>query len=94
MCLGVPGEVIEVRAMVATVDFWGIRKQVRLDDLAEPVVPGDYIIGHAGQAVRKLAAADVNETLALYEVILTEAGCDPMATDVVDDLAAEDLVAR
>src|SRR5512132_2954241 len=90
MCLGVPGQVVSVRGSVAVVDFWGVQKHVRLDNVEERVVPGDYIIDHAGYAVRKLAAEDVNDTLALYEVILTEAGCDPIATDIVDELGRAD----
>ena len=90
MCLGVPGQVLVVRGKVATVDFWGVQKNVRLDNVAEPVLPGDYVIDHAGFAVRKLATADINETLAMYEVILTEAGCDPIATDVVAELEGAD----
>ena len=38
MCLGVPGKVIEVRDSVAVVDFWGVRKDVRLDIVDETVV--------------------------------------------------------
>ncbi len=92
MCLGVPGQVLSIRGQVATVDFWGIRKNVRLDNVTETVLVGDYIIDHAGYAVRKLAMEDVNETLAMYEVILTEAGCDPIATDVVDELERADEI--
>lgn len=84
MCLGVPGQVLAVRGKIATVDFWGVKKNVRLDDVSEAIVPGDYIIDHAGFAVRKLADSDIAETLGMYEVILSEAGCDPIATDVVD----------
>lgn len=87
MCLGVPGQVMELRsAQEAIVDFWGVRKPVRLDNLRERVVPGDYIIDHAGYAVRLIPATDVADTLALYEVLLTEAGEDPIARDVVDAL--------
>lgn len=92
MCLGVPGQVLSVKGRLATVDFWGVQKNVRLDNVSEPVVPGDYVIDHAGFAVRKLAMEDVNETLAMYEVILTEAGCDPIATDVVDALECADEI--
>ena len=31
MCLGVPGRIVEVNGLVATVDFWGIRREVRLE---------------------------------------------------------------
>lgn len=81
MCLGVPGQIVSITAKTATVDFWGFRKTVRLEPLTEPVVPGDYIIEHAGHAVRRIPTADVADTLALYEVLLTEAGEDPIARD-------------
>jgi hydrogenase expression/formation protein HypC len=90
MCLGAPGQVISVRGKVALVDFWGVKKNVRLDNLAEPLVPGDYIIDHQGYAVRKIDDEAVAETLGMYEVILTEAGCDPIATDVVSELESTD----
>ena len=37
MCLGVPGKVVEVDGLVAIVDFWGLRRHVRLDIVDEPV---------------------------------------------------------
>lgn len=87
MCLGVPGQVIELRVgKEALVDFWGVCKPVRLNTLKDPVIPGQYIIEHAGDAVRVIPAADVADTLALYEVLLTEAGEDPIARDVADAL--------
>jgi hydrogenase expression/formation protein HypC len=90
MCLGAPGQVVSVRGKVAVVDFWGVKKNVRLDNLTEPLVPGDYIIDHQGYAVRKIDNDAVAETLGMYEVILTEAGCDPIATDVVSELESVD----
>jgi hydrogenase expression/formation protein HypC len=83
MCLGVPGQVVELKSSrEAVVDFWGLRKCVRLDALTEPVLEGDYIIDHAGSAVRVIPPNDVADTLALYEILLTEAGEDPIARDV------------
>lgn len=93
MCLGVPGEIIGIEGRTAVVDFWGVRKVVRLDVLVEPVQIGDYIINHAGFAVRRIPPGDVGDTLALYEVILGEAGEDPIVCDVVRELEdAGDLV--
>jgi hydrogenase expression/formation protein HypC len=86
MCLGVPGQIIEVNGKTALTDFWGRRKLVKLDGLFERVVPGDYILNHAGFAERKIDPELVAETMALYEVLLCEAGEDPMATDIVDEL--------
>ncbi|MGZ8798218.1 MAG: HypC/HybG/HupF family hydrogenase formation chaperone [Thermoanaerobaculia bacterium] len=86
MCLGVPGQIIQINGKTALTDFWGTRKNVKLDGLSEPVVPGDYILNHAGSAVRKIDPELVAETMALYEVLLCEAGEDPLATDIVDEL--------
>jgi hydrogenase expression/formation protein HypC len=88
MCLGMPGQIIEVNGNRALTDFWGTRKIVKLDALGVRVVPGDYILNHAGSAVRKIDAALIAETMALYEVVLCEVCEDPIATDIVDELAA------
>ena len=54
MCLGVPGKVMEIDGMLATVDFFGVRREVRLDVVDEPVAPGDYILNHVGFAIRRI----------------------------------------
>ena len=82
MCLGVPGRVLEVHDMVATVDFWGVTKSVRLDIVDEPVVPGDYILNHVGFAIRRIPQESVAETMALYEALLNDQLDDLMASDV------------
>jgi hydrogenase expression/formation protein HypC len=88
MCLGVPGRVIAVNGRSATVDFWGIRRETRLDVIDEPVEPGDYILNHVGFAIRKIPVAEIQETLGLYELLLHEAGSDMMADDVRSVIAA------
>ena len=88
MCLGVPGRVVEVDGLLAIVDFWGVRKQVRLDVVDEPVVAGDYVLNHVGFAIRRIPAEDVGQTLALYETLLAAPEADPMAADVRGELAA------
>lgn len=70
MCLGVPGKIVAVQGAIATVDFFGIRRQVRLDVVDEPVAPGDYVMNHVGFAIRRIPAHEVEETLALYEQLL------------------------
>ncbi len=88
MCLGVPGKVLEVNGLVATVDFWGIRRPILLDIVDQPVSPGDYILNHVGFAIRKIPASEIQETLALYELLLKEAEGDIMAADVRSEIAA------
>jgi len=54
MCLGVPGKVLAIDGMVATVDFFGVRKELRLDIVDEPVTVGDYVLNHVGYAIRRI----------------------------------------
>lgn len=73
MCLGVPGRVIAVDDLIATVDFWGVQREVRLDVVDEPVAPGDYVLNHVGYAIRRIPADQAEATLALYQDLLEQA---------------------
>jgi hydrogenase expression/formation protein HypC len=88
MCLGVPGRVVAVDGHVATVDFWGVRKQVRLDVVDEPVSVGDYVLNHVGFAIRRIPAEQAEDTLRLYAELLAADGDDPMAADVRGEIDA------
>ena len=89
MCLGVPGLVVELDDLCAVVDFWGVRRRIRLDLVDEPVAVGDYILNHVGFAIRRIAPEDVETTLAMYEELLKEAsGDDLMAGDVRGEIKA------
>ena len=89
MCLGVPGKVLTVDGSIATVDFFGVRRDVRLDIVDEPVEPGDYVMNHVGFAIRRIPPAEVKETLALYEQLLTAvASEDLLAADIRGEIAA------
>lgn len=87
MCLGVPGKIIAIDGFVATVDFWGVRRAVRLEVVDEPVQPGDYILNHVGYAIRRIPASEIEATLSLYEELLRRA-------DREDDLMAADVRAE
>jgi hydrogenase expression/formation protein HypC len=89
MCLGVPGRVISIDGLTAVVDFFGVRKELRLDVVDEPVQPGDYVLNHVGYAIRRIPPDEVQETLALFEQVLQAAAPgDLMAADVQGELAA------
>lgn len=88
MCLGIPGRVLAVDGLIATVDFWGVKKQVRLEVIDEPVGPGDYVLNHVGYAIRRIPPEDIAETLAMYDELLAEPIADLMAADVRGELAA------
>jgi hydrogenase expression/formation protein HypC len=89
MCLGVPGKVLTVDGSVATVEFFGVRRDVRLDIVDEPVEPGDYVMNHVGFAIRRIPPAEVKETLALYEQLLAAGSSeDLLATDIRGEITA------
>ena len=91
MCLGVPGRVVEVDRdrNTATVDFWGVKKEVRLEVCDAPVSAGDYILNHVGFAIRRIPAEEGAETLALYDELLRLADAqDLMAADVRSEIEA------
>lgn len=89
MCLGVPGLVVEADELTALVDFWGVRRRVRLDLVDEPVAVGDYVLNHVGFAIRRIPVEEVQGTLALYEQLLREAASDDlMAADVRGEIRA------
>lgn len=90
MCLGVPGKVLAIDGLNATVDFFGVRKELRLDIVDEPVQVGDYVLNHVGFAIRRIPPDEVQETLALFDQILDVSGAreDLMAADVRGELAA------
>jgi hydrogenase expression/formation protein HypC len=88
MCLGVPGEVTSVDGLRATVDFWGVEKEVRLDTVDAPVEPGDYILNHVGFAIRRIPEDEIAETMELYESFMTGDPSDMLTEDVMDEIEA------
>lgn len=88
MCLGVPGEVTAVDGLRATVDFWGVEKEVRLDTVDAPVEPGDFILNHVGFAIRRIPETEIGETMTLYESFIDGDPGDMLAEDVRDEIEA------
>jgi hydrogenase expression/formation protein HypC len=79
---------MEVDDGVAVVDFWGVKKTVRLDIVDQPVAVGDYVLNHVGFAIRRIPESEVAETLALYEELLRASEQDLMAADVRGEIRA------
>lgn len=74
MCLGIPGEVMEIReddgVRTAKVRFGGVLRDVCLECVPAAVV-GDYVLVHVGFALTKIDAAEAART---YELLLELAG--------------------
>ena len=73
MCLGIPGEVVELyadRADLAMVDVSGVRRAINIGLLeGEDVRPGDWVLIHVGFALSKIDEAEAAAALAFLEGI-------------------------
>lgn len=73
MCLGIPGQVLEVvdrPAGLARVDLSGVRREVSValvDEPARPIEAGDWVLVHVGFALARVDEDDARKTLALLE---------------------------
>jgi len=89
MCLGIPGEIVEVladREDLATVSVEGVRRVVNVGLLeGEPLVPGDWILIHVGFALSKI---DEREAKASLEWLT---GVGDAYTDELRALAESDI---
>jgi len=68
MCLGVPARVISIEGDLASVMIGEITYQANVA-LLEEVVPGDYIILHAGFGIEKVDPAEAEETMRLIRTM-------------------------
>ncbi|MFX0094570.1 MAG: HypC/HybG/HupF family hydrogenase formation chaperone [Candidatus Hodarchaeota archaeon] len=72
MCLAIPTRVVEVLSeKIAKVDIGGgVIKEVDIT-LVNPVKAGEYVLLHTGYAIEKMNPQDAEETLALWDEVLS-----------------------
>jgi hydrogenase expression/formation protein HypC len=89
MCLGIPGEVVELmpeRGDLAKVDVAGVRRVVSIGLLGEGGVrTGDWVLVHVGFAMSKIDQEEAAATLALLT------GLGQAYTDELTALAGSDI---
>lgn len=66
MCLAVPMKIIEINEDEGTVEIEKVRYKADLR-LVEDIKKGDYVIVHAGFAIKKLDEKEARETLKLMK---------------------------
>jgi hydrogenase expression/formation protein HypC len=73
MCLGIPGEVVEIsvdRTDLAMVDVSGVKRAINIGLLEEGEVgPGDWVLIHVGFAMSKIDEAEAKAALEFLEGI-------------------------
>jgi hydrogenase expression/formation protein HypC len=73
MCLGIPGEIIEIsedRPDLAKVAVSGVKRTINiglLDD--DPPIPGDWILIHVGFALSKIDESEAKASMEFLESI-------------------------
>lgn len=74
MCLGIPGQVIDIinaDDAIAMVEIGGVRRPVNisfvLDDRSAGDCVGEWVLVHVGFAMSRIDAAEAERTLALLE---------------------------
>ena len=89
MCLGIPGEVVEIladREDLAMVSVEGVKRVVNVGLLEdEPLAPGDWVLIHVGFALSKI---DEREAKASLEWLT---GVGDAYTDELKALAESDI---
>jgi hydrogenase expression/formation protein HypC len=73
MCLGIPGEVIELHPEqpdLAKVDVSGVRRMINIGLLADdPPVPGEWVLIHVGFALSKIDEQEAAAAMQFLEGI-------------------------
>lgn len=60
MCLAVPAKIVDIHDLNAVVELEGVRRECNIAFIENPRV-GDYVLLHAGFAMKKWSEEDVQE---------------------------------
>jgi len=73
MCLGIPGQVVEIvdgfADQLALVDVQGAQRRINIGMLDHPPTPGDWILIHMGFALELIDEAKAEEALSGLEMM-------------------------
>jgi hydrogenase expression/formation protein HypC len=75
MCLGIPGQIIEITNVnhkLAIVDIGGVKRQVNIACIVDEQHPleaciGDWVLVHVGFAMNRINEQEAAETLQLFQ---------------------------
>lgn len=78
MCLGIPGQIVEITSVenkLAIVDVGGVKRQVNIacivdDDHPVESCVGDWVLVHVGFAMNRIDPDEAAETLNLLEELV------------------------
>lgn len=73
MCLAIPLKLIEIDGNRAIGEADGLRRELRVDFIADPK-PGEYVIVHAGFAIERLSPQQAWEDLEAWREVADALG--------------------
>lgn len=73
MCLAIPLKLIEIDGNRAIGEADGLRRELRVDFIADPK-PGEYVIVHAGFAIERLSPQQAQEDLDAWREVADALG--------------------
>lgn len=71
MCVAIPAEIISINGTQAEVNLEGVHRKISLYLTPEAKI-GDYVLLHAGFAIRVIDMEEAKETMALLRKISSE----------------------
>ncbi len=82
MCLGIPGQIVEItdiQCKLATVNIGGVKRQVNIACIVDEQHPpesciGDWVLVHVGFAMNRINEHEAAETLKLLQEIVAGTG--------------------
>lgn len=69
MCVGLSAKVVKIDKGTALIDANGVKRNIDTS-LIEDLMPGDYVMVHAGTAIGKITDNDEDETSGILEGLL------------------------
>ncbi len=75
MCLAIPGKILEINGNSALIDFDGIKQNVIIALIQNPVI-GKYVIVHAGYAIEQINEEAAMEAIELWREIAEDQDMD------------------
>ena len=75
MCLAIPGKILEISGNSALVDFDGIKQNVIIALIQNPVI-GRYVIVHAGYAIEQINEKEAMEAIEQWREIAEDQDMD------------------
>ncbi len=82
MCLAIPSKILKIKENnIAEVDTLGVKREVSLDLMPEPVKEGDYVLIHVGYAMGKIDEKEALESIEVYKMLAEAAANEEYEID-------------